>query len=83
MAEGAFKDRLAESCYMKLQAILPLINSITKSSVSEVVFSYWFQEYCSDTKFKTKNNKPNQTTKNKNIQVLFTFKDKMLCNLWD
>lgn len=39
MAEDAFKDRLAESCYMKLQAILPLINSITKSSVSEVVFS--------------------------------------------
>lgn len=72
MAEDAFKHRLAESSCMKLQAILPLIKTIIKSNVFEVIFTYRFQGRCSDSKFK----KPH-------INVPFTSKDKTLFNLQD
>lgn len=50
MAEDAFKNRLAERCYMKMQAILPPSKAIIKYSGFEVIFSYWCQGHCSDTK---------------------------------
>jgi len=40
MAEDVVKDRLSGRCDTKLRVILPLINSIIKSSIFEVIFSY-------------------------------------------